>query len=130
MDIAEQRLYLGYGAFLRAVTASIAHPLAVKDEPVGGNYFRLLHSTEKRIFAALAIHCGKINVAKQMMSDELHCALKDDVASGSRDCMLGFVPELMTEHIKYLYQLMDGLTVNKPMRNGSCQCAATMEALV
>lgn len=140
MVSAEQkRLYLGYGvddAFLRQVTAFIAHPLETKDKTVREDYFCLLTPYERNIFAALAIHCGKKQVAKQMMTEDLSRALKAEVAESEvRDCMLGYVPKLMTEHMDYMSEMtliliMRSKSFARPLRDPTCHCLATIEELI
>ena len=134
----EKRLFLGSGvddAFLRQVTAFIAHPMETKDKTVREDYFCLLTPYERNIFAALAIHCGKKQVAEQMMTEDLSCALKADAAESEvRDCMLGYVPELMTEHMDYMSEMtltliMRSKSFTRPLRDCTCHCSATIEEL-
>ncbi len=134
-SVAEKRLFLGQGSdevFLRQVAAFIAHPLATADSLVREDYANLLDFAERNIFAALAIHCGKPQVAKQMMTDHLDTALQaPDKRGKQRDhgCLLGYVSPVVTEHVNFLCRTVAELSIEKPARDCSCQCSATISKL-
>jgi hypothetical protein len=102
---------------LRMVANEIAHPRA-KGRPVSASRLRLLHSMERHMLFALAVHCGHVVAARQLMSDGLVKALRKQEWVGSDDdCMLGYVSD----------DIIEQMSLFGPER--LCECMATIYEL-
>jgi hypothetical protein len=100
----------------RHIANAIVHPRS-KDEMGWKN--NLLTQVEKYHCFALAMHMGKINVARLLLTDDMCDALQHS----RPECMLDYVPEIMTECIEYTHGM---LNVPLPV----CKCISTRELLL